>query len=165
MCGRYEEEGNEIYPSEEVKILIAHKKKIGYIKSSWGFMIQNKIVFNAKSETLDQKKIFKNLKHCIIKADSYFEWDPSHHKVRFSSINGEPLYMAGLVRKTSHKLEHVIITTQPNQSVQGIHTRMPLILNKQQMREWLFDIHSKEILSSIPEELDVSRNSEQISLF
>lgn len=165
MCGRYEDDDKEIFPSEEVKVLISHKNKIGYIRSSWGFKINGKIVFNAKCETLYEKKMFKNLKHCIIKADKYFEWDDSHHKICFSSKKDEPLYMAGLIRKVDHHLEHTIITTKPNQSVQGIHTRMPLILKKDSIREWLFDINSKEILKTIPEELKVSRNIEQIMLF
>lgn len=165
MCSRYEEDDKEIYPSEEVQILISYQNKIGTIPSSWGFMINGHTVINAKKETLYEKKTFKDLKHCIIKADHYYEWDQAKHKVKFSLKDNQPLYMAGLVRKVGQHFEHVIITTKPNKSVQPIHDRMPLILKKEYAYHWLLDHQSHNILQIIPEELEVHRDIEQIMLF
>ena len=164
MCSRYEGNNKIIYPGDTVNIYIEYNKNIVGIHSLWGFKNRGNVVFNARCENMNQYSLFKDLKHCIIKTDNYFEWDQAKHKIIFRSIDGQSLLMAGLVRKNNGKNEHTIITTFPNQSVQGIHHRMPLILNREQAIQWLFNNNSEEILNSIPEELEVSRNIEQMEL-
>ena len=164
MCGRYENNNEIIYPGDSVEILIEYHNRIVRIKSSWGFLFNGKLVFNARCETIDQKALFKGLKHCIIQADHYFEWDQSKNKVIFENLDNTPLFMAGLVRKNNHKNEHTIITTLPNESVQGIHDRMPLILNRKDAIKWLMNKDTERILNSVPSELDVYKNIEQMEL-
>lgn len=163
MCSRYEEDGNLVFPNDTVYIFIEYQGKIVKIPSSWGFKNNGHIVFNARCETINDIPLFKGLKHCIVKADYYFEYDSNKHKIIFQSHNKQPLLIAGLVRKNG-KNEHTIITTSPNESIKPIHDRMPLIVNKEEATKWLFHQDSEKILKSTPDELDVYRKIEQMEL-
>lgn len=164
MCSQYEFEDQSFYPNQKINIFIEYHNKIAVINSLWGFKDRDHIVFNARSETVNNIPLFKDLKHCIVKADRYFEWDNSGHKVIFQAKDNKPLLMAALVRKNNGKNEHTIITVPPNQSVLGIHDRMPLILEKKDALKWLFHQESNDILVSVPKELNVYRKIKQMEL-
>ena len=59
----------------------------------------------------------------------------------------------------------MILTTQANPSVCGVHPRMPLILNMEEAREWLReDCEVSRLLAKTPEEL-MREPLGQLSLF
>ena len=65
----------EIRPTDQIPI-ITNKNKIAYMR--WGLSVNwNKSpIINARSETIDQKPIFKAIlqNRCIVPATAYFEW-------------------------------------------------------------------------------------------
>lgn len=163
MCSSYGINNTIIYPNSDVEVYLIYNNKLCKTTSHWGIPLYDKLVIHARSETLEEKKLFSGLTHCIIKSDSFIEWDESHYKVEFTRIDEEPLYMAGLIDLENHN--HVIITTSPNESVINIHDRMPLILEKNQLKNWLTSYNSNNILLSRPKLLKVNRELEQLSLF
>ena len=75
-------------------------------------------------------------------AGSFYEWDAGKNKVEF--FTHHILYFAGLL--VDNHL--VIITTDANAYVKPVHSRMPVILEKEDIDSWLKDIsRTKEILS------------------
>lgn len=159
------------------------ENRVGEIK--WGLVpkfakdenIGYKMI-NARSETLHEKASFKNAyqsKRCIILADGYYEW---HDKLpyRIRKQDQSVFGMAGLweqhVRKDGTKLYTcTIITTNANDKLSGIHNRMPVILDKEQMDVWLdpkngiddvknlLNPYSSEKVEFYPVSLDVNKVS------
>jgi len=106
-------------------------------------------------------------KRCIIPSSGFFEWshDPDtdgsgqltlgdfasgqqprkrsngtrrKQKYLFRVPGEKVLYMAGLYNVYEGERRFVILTTAANGSVADVHDRMPLILRKDLLRDWLF---------------------------
>lgn len=104
--------------------------------------------FNARVETARQKPAFRNAcrrsQSCLIPASGYYEWsgEKGHKTKHYIQMKDEtPLIMAGLWECWTQGEENLysctILTRAATSSLQGIHPRMPLILNKQDARNWL----------------------------
>ena len=101
----------------------------------------NNLILNARQETFLEKPLFKDSMHCIVPAGSFYEWDAGKNKVEF--FTHHILYFAGLLVD-----DHlVIVTTNANAYVKPVHSRMPVILEKEDIDPWLKDIsRTQEIL-------------------
>ena len=74
--------------------------------------------------------------------------------------------MAGFYDLTDGGERFVIITTQANASMIKVHNRMPLILEKEQIKDWLSDDSAVEsLLQQTPVLLDRETEYEQQTLF
>lgn len=109
--------------------------------------IGNRMI-NARSETAAEKPAFRaafKSRRCLIPADGFYEWKkegktrtPYHIHLK----DREPFAMAGLwERWTSPYGDHLdtctILTTIPNDLMEEIHDRMPVILSPTDMDTWL----------------------------
>jgi putative SOS response-associated peptidase YedK len=108
-------------------------------------------MINARAETLAEKPAFRQpikKKRCLILADGFYEW--KHPRAGSSKIpyyvhmkNQEPFALAGLWDewKPPDKDEPLrtctVITTDPNEVVEELHNRMPVILNRDAYNFWL----------------------------
>ncbi|ADU30219.1 SOS response-associated peptidase [Evansella cellulosilytica] len=151
-----------IAPSQPVFSLVKGQSGVrgGYMK--WGLIpswskdirIGNKMI-NARAETLFKKPSFKHLvgrRHCVIIASSFYEWKLQNgikqpYLIKYN--DDRPIIFAGLWdRWKDNQNEEVIsctiITTEANESMQSIHHRMPVILNKDNYQHWLQACHSSD---------------------
>lgn len=105
-------------------------------------------MINARAETIDEKTSFKNAfrsKRCIVPTSGFYEWKQLENtKIPyFITLDEEELFgLAGIYEEwtspTGELLKsYAIITTQPNNLMADIHTRMPVILPKESEDEWL----------------------------
>lgn len=119
-------------------------------------------LINARAETVAEKPAFRSAfrhRRCIIPATGFYEWkhggsgQPKPVKVKqpyyITMANsggsiGVPPFMsfAGLWERWKSKsgpeiLSFTIITTAANQQVAQIHERMPVILGRDESRDWL----------------------------
>lgn len=184
MCGRYYcdqdcadfaqtiysdesiEEG-DIYPSEEIHVIVYRGNKVTMEKMSWGYTISKGLVINARSETLLEKELFQNdalHHHCLIVSKGFYEWDTHKHKISFQSQQGGVLLMAGIYR--GHKKEVAIITTKANDLMRPIHSRMPLFIKQEDMYEWLTCYEkTQDFLKHSFDDLEIVSGNMQQSLF
>lgn len=178
MCGQYyylkkvrlENEIEEykkitIKPGEETKVMIYQNNQYTWILAKWGLKSQYGQIINARAETVLEKRLFKNLSHCLIVAKGYYEWDFAGIKTDISSFNKEKIYMAGLYMKNQDHYQYVVLTTKANDSISSIHDRMPLILNREEAILWLKNIYTSEILRKIPDAMQIQQAHKQVSLF
>ena len=105
---------------------------------------------NARAETVDTRPAFRNAwrrsRRCIVPADGFYEWTgpkDARKPLWFHRPNGELLLFAGLYESwqpspETWQLTFTIITTEANDLVRPIHDRMPVILNADDVEEWLF---------------------------
>jgi putative SOS response-associated peptidase YedK len=131
------------------------KNRLDYF--TWGLIpswakdpsIGNRMI-NARAETLQEKPSFKaafRRRRCLILADGFFEWrqDPGQKSKTPMYIRlktKQPFALAGLwetwnAPDGSRILSCTIITTEPNELMQPIHNRMPVILPESAYPAWL----------------------------
>lgn len=73
--------------------------------------------------------------------------------------------MAGIYNTFGDESRFVILTTNANQSIVDIHNRMPLILQKDQISDWLNNnAKTQSYLNQTPTLLNRKSNYEQIGL-
>jgi putative SOS response-associated peptidase YedK len=103
---------------------------------------------NARAETLTELPSFKLLvdrRRCIIPADGFYEWRKEGRRKTPMWVhlkNKQPFGLAGLWdvwRKPDGKRgeSFTIITTEPNELIEPIHNRMPVILRPEDEEQWL----------------------------
>lgn len=136
-----------IAPKQKLWTIIYDGTKFRVGQISWGMMIQtkNKTFFNinAKKESLETYYFFKNLyknKRCLILMDGYYEWqDQGDYKQPFYIYdkNKVPMLVAGLYHKDQDGFHATVLTQTPEDSIQHIHHRMPLILPPNDARQYL----------------------------
>ncbi|OXM88112.1 SOS response-associated peptidase [Paenibacillus rigui] len=103
---------------------------------------------NLRLETAQQKPAFRRMlerKRCIVPADGFFEWKTGGKQkqpVRFMLKDRSLFGMAALYdtwgMADGTKLHTcAILTTEPNEVVAKVHTRMPVILRHEDESVWL----------------------------
>ncbi len=103
-------------------------------------------MINVRAETILEKPTFKNgllRRRCLIPATGFYEWRKSDKQPFFIHAGGdELLYLAGITEywtgaDGSYIQSCAIITTSPNETMQPIHDRMPVILLPEVLESWL----------------------------
>ncbi|MBQ4046439.1 MAG: SOS response-associated peptidase [Lachnospiraceae bacterium] len=159
------EERRDVLPSQKVPVLTDQ----GFRSMQWGFHMQQagSLLINARAETAAQKKTFsQSLLHrrCIIPAAGYYEWNPAREKVTFRRRDRELMFFAGLYRYEEEDPRYCILTTRANLSTRMVHDRMPLILDKAEIADWLCRPESSAaLLKKEPAALDREQDYEQLT--
>ena len=151
MCGRYAlynirkvnskfkvsiESNFNISPGSKVLII---NEKLEPLKISWGLKPywgkKGNLIINARSETLNEKRVFKELKRCFFVADGFYEWRrgtgekfPYYHYQENYLI-----YFAGLYNHHGC----CIVTKEASKKLSFIHKRQPLVLSELGTSLWL----------------------------
>lgn len=140
----------EVYPTDEVPIITPD----GPALAKWGFPKWDGkgTIINARAESLEHKKMFSYpflKQRCIVPTTGFFEWtkDATKTKYLFELPDEELLYLAGLTNTFDNDLCIVILTHDANESLVGVHNRMPVILKGDQLDLWLNETdQAREIL-------------------
>ncbi|WP_026507846.1 SOS response-associated peptidase [Butyrivibrio sp. MC2013] len=136
----------------------------------WGIKnADQKLIINARAETITQKASFsQSMEHrrCILPAAAFYEWNRDKTKYTFTEINDKPIYLAGFYDLSDNRDSFVIITTAANSSMLPVHDRMPVMIDKKNVREYLYDHSSAlDMIREPMPELKRSCEYEQLSLF
>jgi len=143
-----------VAPSQDVPVILNNgSNQLALFK--WGLIpfwakdpsIGHKMI-NARAETVDEKPSFKTClqrKRCLIVADGFYEWkkeESTKRPHRITLKNKEFFGFAGLWdtwKSPTGELVNscTIITTTPNELMEPLHNRMPVILPKEVEQVWL----------------------------
>ncbi|NLK99302.1 MAG: SOS response-associated peptidase [Clostridiales bacterium] len=151
-----EYKSGEIFPTNQVPLLIGENNQSSPVISAWGFpKYDNKgVIINARSETAFEKKTFRDSiinRRCIIPSTGFYEWDREKRKIMFRLDGTNALYMAGLYNHYQGELRFVILTTAANESISDVHHRMPLVIPKDEIDTWILDDKvTVDILHRVP---------------
>lgn len=134
----------EIYPTNTVPILLAKRTEIIPEVAAWGFpkFKGNGVIINARSETASEKKTFRDsllFRRCAVPSTGFYEWDSQKKKRLFRFPGEQTLYMGGFYKEFQGERRYVILTTAANNSVSNIHDRMPVVLPRDKLQEWIFN--------------------------
>ena len=166
-----------IAPSQDVPTVpLAESRDVVWMR--WGLVpfwakdpaIGSRMI-NARAETVAEKPAYRSSfrsKRCLILADGFYEWK----KIGRTSIpyyfqldGGDPFAFAGLWDDWENKgvssmpgipglTTCTLITTSANPDVEEVHPRMPVILRKENMWDWLTETNPlalQAMLKPLPE--------------
>lgn len=167
MCGRYSLTKKQIrfasrFSKEELQLFLKERYNIaptqtvplihifgGELKSDdvrWGLQPawSKAPIINAKCEGILGKRTFRESilhRRCLIPADGFYEWrgkTPFH----FTLPDGEVFYFGGIMDTWSAPDGRsiqccCIITTAANEAVSPFHTRMPVVVGRDDRDGWL----------------------------
>ena len=162
-----------VAPGQQVAILRSGDDGLDAVSAHWGLIpgwardaSRSHGLINARVETARQKPSFRTAwrdRRCVIPASGFYEWyrqGRSRQPWYFSAGDGSPLALAGLwerwrvpdqapppggLIKPGDMLESFTILTMPaNPCVHPVHPRMPVILNRHEVRPWLSRCHLPE---------------------
>ncbi|QEM09962.1 SOS response-associated peptidase family protein [Mucilaginibacter rubeus] len=83
-------------------------------------------------------------KHCVVRVQAYFEYNPGQQVTyKVERADGQPMYIAGLwdiwidIKTNILIPTFVMITVPPNSAIAGIHDRMPAIMERADVKDWI----------------------------
>ncbi len=107
-------------------------------------------LINARAEKIRQSRLWKPMfegGRCAVPADGFYEWKAAagdgaaKQPWLFTRQGGEGFWLAGLCAASAEEgeAEHecAVITVEPNELVGDVHDRMPAMLDRQQLEDWL----------------------------
>jgi putative SOS response-associated peptidase YedK len=129
---------------------------------------QSNLQFNARSESLVDKPTWKKSwsgnQRCVALAKGFYETDRNtKNRYFFSLKDDQMMYLAGIYNhwanpETGEIIKTMaIITTTPNELVKSVHDRMPVIIEKDQLHDWLNVDTDKTIIQEMLQPLDAAK--------
>ena len=106
--------------------------------------------FNARAETITTKPTYrdawKNSQRCLIPALGYYEWkqEGSHKQPYFvCRVDKKPIVFGGVWDEWNNNNETIlscsIITQESSGKLKDLHPRMPCMIQKDQVEDWLYE--------------------------
>lgn len=139
----------EIRPTDLVPVIACSRHGVRTVfPMRWGFQAKS-LLINARTETAAEKPLFQaawRAHRCIVPASWYFEWehltghDGKKHtgdKYRIRPAGSSLTWLCGLYRIENGLPEFVILTKEPVEEIRFIHDRMPLMMPKSRIEEWI----------------------------
>lgn len=161
----------EIFPTDAAPVLLPQGELVIPRLMIWGFPnFRNKgVIINARSETAREKKLFGaslESRRCIIPSTGFYEWDRQKKKYLFNLSGTQMLYMAGIYSRFDEENRFVILTAGANRSMEQVHDRMPVILPKNRIRDWLLDANQIDdiLFGNQPELVKSEADGNQLEL-
>lgn len=153
----------DLYPSDIAPVLAPNKYgQMAIFPMAWGFTHKStpKPLVNCRVETADSKPLWRDSwyrRRCVIPASWYYEWGypifdsdsrsmiehRNAKKVKYAiQTEGSNItYIAGLYRYEEHCDMQVpvfsVLTREAAGIVKDIHDRMPVILDKEDVNDWI----------------------------
>ncbi|MGB3298458.1 MAG: SOS response-associated peptidase [Phormidesmis sp.] len=148
-----------IAPTQPVSAIAQLASQREYRLFQWGLVpswakdpsIGSRMI-NARAETVAEKPSFRaafKRRRCLILADGFYEWQRTSSKKSqgkqpfYAQLNDHKLFgFAGLWETWqsgdgSYLETCTILTTEPNEQMQAIHNRMPVIIHPEDYDLWL----------------------------
>ena len=141
----------ELRPTDVAPVLAADRQGGARIfPMRWGFAMQGRApLINARTETAAEKPAFREAwaaHRCAVPASWYYEWkhdaNPDTGKLRKTKYAIRPreeglTWLCGLYRIENGLPAFVILTREPSPDAAFVHDRMPLILPRQAVSDWI----------------------------
>ena len=152
----------EVRPTDVVPVIAMNTRRPRSVfPMQWGFKNpdHDSTIFNARTETASSKPSFRDAwksHRCIVPASYYFEWQhyktpdgrtKTGDKYTIQPAGYDITWLCGLYRMEDNLPHFVILTRDPVGELAKIHDRMPLIMPKEKIDEWIQpDIQPESLL-------------------
>lgn len=141
----------DVFPNQPAPVLLYQDQKLHLVMKNWGYpspVDASKVLFNARIERFYEStpsmwdQSFAR-QRCIILVDEFFEYGKKtytaangrKYKEQYGFTTNNPITLiAGIYEQNNFSM----VTTAPNQDMIKVHDRMPLIIQPDELRRWLF---------------------------
>ncbi len=149
----------EIFPGNQVLCIIPRETKIDLATMKWGIQGVSYQI-NARYEALDTRAFYQDLKkrRCAVIANGFYEWDENKQK-HYVCTKDDYIYLACIF---NDKNELLIITREADEDFAQLHNRIPIIMNKNEMLDY---IHGQDRTITKKKLIIEKKTIEQTSLF
>ena len=142
----------EVRPTDIVPVIAPNSKGEKCVfPMQWGFTARDnkRSLFNARLETAGVKPTFKDAwqsRRCIVPASHYYEWEhfkspdgkvKTGDKYAIQPAGSTVTWLCGLYRIENGYPVFVVLTKEPTPELAKIHDRMPLMLPKEKINDWI----------------------------
>ena len=164
----------DIHPGDTAPVITAAGDQGGSLRAcrqKWGYPGPGGkgLVFNARSESVFEKRMFRDSvsqRRAAVPVSWFYEWNKNKEKFTFTKEGSRILFLAGFYGRYEDGDRFVILTTKANPSMAPVHSSMPLVIEWEQVREWILDSKkTKELLGQEPPRLARDCEYEQQTLF
>lgn len=101
----------------------------------WEYNVFNRQVINTRIESIRDKSFYRNAFRCLIPATGFYEWDKEKNRYLIHD-NDSLFFMAGIYQQENDQFNYSVIT-RPASQTRYIHERAPVIMNREEAREYL----------------------------
>ncbi len=101
----------------------------------WEYNVFNRQVINTRIESIRDKSFYRNASRCLIPATGFYEWDKDKNRYLIHD-NDNLFFMAGIYQQENDQYNYSVITRPASQTLY-IHKRAPVIMNREEAREYL----------------------------
>ena len=101
----------------------------------WEYNVFNRQVINTRIESIRDKSFYRNAFRCLIPATGFYEWDKEKNRYLIHD-NDSLFFMAGIYQQENDQYNYSVITRPASQTLY-IHERAPVIINREEAREYL----------------------------
>ena len=163
-------ESTDISPTDSAVSIYSTGGRLTASRMTWGFRdpYHDTLVINARSESVFDRQMFTDsirARRCVIPASGYYEWDKAKARYTFRQNDGGLVLLAGMYRLELGEPHYTIITTEANECMEPVHSRMPVTVGKDEVRSWLTDDGAvSDFLTRRQPELIRAQDSGQISM-
>ncbi len=139
----------EIRPTDVAPVIASNRSgNPSVFPMRWGFESKT-LLINARVETAAEKPTYKDAwksHRCIVPATYYFEWEhlisnggkkQTGHKYTLQPTGSTATWLCGLYRFEHDLPVFVILTRDAAEDIRFIHDRMPVIMPKDLINEWI----------------------------
>jgi len=167
MCGRFEihahpevvalqfgleaapefKQSYNVCPGGEILVVRLDRERRRVARHNhWGF---GKKLANARGETVHERPAFREAFRrwrCLVPASGFYEWQAMPGRKQpwhFRPTDAELFALAGITAMWNGIRSVALITTQPNEVMEPIHDRMPVIIAPEDYAAWL-DVDASE---------------------
>ena len=133
----------EVFPSDTVPVVASSRAlKPAVFPMEWGFVLPDgRRIINARSETARERPLFSEgmaRRRCAVPAVCYYEWTHTGPRNKYAIRPPEGMtWLAGLYRLQAGRPAFVILTRPPVREITFIHNRMPVLLPRDRIGEWI----------------------------
>ena len=124
----------------------------------WGFLAGPRALINVRGEALASGTTFRDAfrtSRCVVVSDGFLEWNAAKSPFWYHRADGGLLLLAGICQPARgsavsaapdgaprptdavSRPRFAVITTRPNQVVSQVHNRMPVVLERDRVDDWL----------------------------
>jgi putative SOS response-associated peptidase YedK len=132
-----------IAPTDNIITITSFKSEKKLSSFKWGIPVGEKLIINARSDKIESNAYYREgilNNRCLIPASGFYEWAksgsrkvPYYIKSRIEKV----ISFAGFYQRVNDISCVTIITTDANDLVSKIHSRMPVILLRKNEQMWL----------------------------
>lgn len=114
----------------------------------WGYLVpgrqphSTRPLINVRGEQLAARRGFRDAfesRRCLVVTDGFLEWDHQHRPFWYHRPDGGLVLLAGLYQPPAagSRPRFTVLTTRPNGLVAPVHDRMPVIIPREHLDDWL----------------------------